>query len=188
MKQYLLNITKQILFSEPTGISKVRLAKLIYLVHKGLVQKELQKRTSLAFIRMPLGPVPDGFSSLNISHGIIIKKESIGLTYNRQTYLLNKPIDKPNQVVLKIVNNLKGTTTSELVEYTHLEPSWINNPNGSVYFIDTADINRKLPIKNWTSLNQEIDDQKLQGLLINGMINEIVDESTALEYPNVKSH
>jgi len=185
--QYLLQLAKQIL-SVKNSLSKVYFAKLIYFVHKGLVQKGLSKKEDLKFIRMPLGPVPVGFRGIKKDSGIQIKEEDTGLIYNKQIYCLSTKNDKDIKderydTVKIIVNNLSQLSTSELVEHSHNEPSWKGHENSEEYYLENNDLKRSLPQKERHAINPELDDQKLQALLLSGMMDEIVEDSTSLEYP-----
>lgn len=185
--EYLLQLAKQIL-SVKNSLSKVYFAKLIYFVHKGLVQKGLSKKEDLKFIRMPLGPVPVGFRDIKKDSGIQIKEEDTGLIYNKQIYCLSTENDKDIKderydTVKIIVNNLSQLSTSELVEYSHNEPSWQKHENSDEYYLGNNDLKRPLPQKGRHVANPKLDNQKLQALLLSGMMDEIVEDSTSLEYP-----
>lgn len=189
MGSYLHLLAKQVLYFEPNGISKVRLAKILYFTHKGLVQKNLERVDEQYFIRMPLGPVPVGFSDLSTYYDILVKEEEISsLSYNRQVYQL-KDYDKPKShknlhAVEKIVKQLRPFETSMLVTYSHNEPSWKERQNGEEYILSSADLQLSLPSGKVISITSELDDQRLQAKLVEGMIDDIVDESTSLEYPS----
>lgn len=186
MNNYLETLAKQILSFEKEGISKVRFAKILYFTHKGLVQKGIVQASEMRFIRMPLGPVPVGFNDLS-SPDIEVHIEPSSLSYNKQVYSLKTPAAAPStgytDTVKKIVGELRSFPTSSLVEISHQEPSWKNNPNGKEYVISTEDLKLSLPGGNPASLTQERDDQLLQAKLVEGMIDDIVEESTSLEYP-----
>jgi len=195
METYITVLAKQILQITPEGLSKVRFAKFLYLAHKALAQAGVVEPGALAFIRMPLGPVPVGFSKLSREPGILVtQEENTGLSYNTQRYTSKKGAakvfgnKKHNDTIQKVTSQLSSLTTSQLVGYTHEEPSWKNHKNGDEYFIGDADLRRLLPPgKNQgPAISSEIDDQHLQAQLVSGMLDEIVDESTALEYPQPK--
>ena len=183
-KIYLFSLAKQILNVNNESVPKVRFAKLIYLTHKGLVQSSSELNESLKFVRMPLGPVPFGFDVLLDDKNICMETQSIGLTYNRESYSLKAELKKNKlfYLIKDIVNNLRTVNTSDLIEYTHQEPSWMKYPNGHEYYIENDDLKRKLPHAS-EEIDRQMDEQRTQGLLIKGMIDEIVAESTALEYP-----
>ncbi len=187
----LLNIlSKQILLVKPGGVSKVRFAKTIYLTFKGLVQMNTLVREDMKFIRMPLGPVPDGFMDLFTDEDITLSETLTGLSYNKQVYnLQNKQIEKVPYIdqITKILTGIDSLQTSELVEYTHKEPSWLSHANGMTYIIQDEDLAIQLPVSTGiTNKDPERDNQRLQAYLLDGMMKEIVDESTALEYPDFK--
>lgn len=184
---YFNKLSKYILYICPDGLTKVRFAKMIYLVHKALVQKNKFNPDELKFIRMPLGPVPYGFKNLVEDNDIVISEAYTALSYNRQTYKLKEglALDKDSfyEDVKEAINNLKSFLTSQLVEYTHGEPSWLNHSNGKEYFITKEDLKRQLPKKGKHLQNVVKEDQLLQAYLVDGMIDDIVEESTTLEYP-----
>jgi uncharacterized phage-associated protein len=189
MNQYLHNLAKEILHNESNGLSKVRFVKTIYFVHKGLVKKELIQSDAMRFIRMPLGPVPVGFKELHADSGIIVKITTSSLSYNTETYLLKtykEYFDRLHkEAISSLVDKLKNISTSELVEISHQEPSWFSNGNGSEFYISERDLKQDLPTKNAiNTINPEIDEQRIQGYLVEGMLNDIVEESTLLEYPD----
>lgn len=190
MNKILNLLSKQILLVKSEGITKVRYAKMIYLIFKGLVQGNILSSNELKFIRMPLGPVPDGFMDLYLDKDIILSEAQTGLSYNKQIYSLKNTNIEPVSYfaeITKIINKIDILSTSSLVEYTHSEPSWKTYPNGATYYIEDKDLARSLPHDGSKSPNDpERDNQLLQAYLIDGMIKEIVDESTALEYPDLK--
>ena len=74
---------------------------------------------------------------------------------------------------------------SEAALPSHKEPSWFRLENGSEYIISDADIKQGLPTRISTDqLNPEIDEQRIQAHLLEGMLHDIVEESTLLEYPD----
>jgi hypothetical protein len=188
MTQYLNNLAKEILNNESTGLSKVRFAKTIYFVYKGLLLKSLIQADAIRFIRMPLGPVPVGFKELNQDSEILIKTTTSSLFYNTETYLLKnykENFDKLNRdAIASILKTIKNVPTSELVEISHKDPSWSKNGNGSEYYISEDDLKLGLPLNNKNSLSPEIDEQRIQARLVEGMLTDIVEESTLLEYPD----
>jgi hypothetical protein len=191
MNNYINNLAKEILNNEPDGLSKVRFAKTIYFVHKGLIQNNLIDSKAMKFIRMPLGPVPVGFKDLHSDPSILVKTTNSSLTYNTETYLLKdyQAYFEKNfiETIGAITKKLKNIPTSELIEISHKEPSWSELPNGSEYFISINDLKQLLPTSNANNkLNPEIDNQRIQARLVEGMLHEIVDESTSLEYPDKK--
>jgi uncharacterized phage-associated protein len=186
MMNYLDNLAAGILQLEPGGISKVRFAKLIYLVHKSLVQNKKSEVAQLSFIRMPLGPVPDGFLKLHTKSFITTEESSVGLSYDRMLYRLTPGVDVSNDIDLRhiklLLDHLRTFTTNSLIEYTHGEPSWINNKNGVCYQISSEDLLRKIIKKSIGMINSE-DSNLMQAQLVGGMLDDIVEQSTLLEYP-----
>lgn len=186
MAPLIQQLAKDILLSAPQGISKVKFAKTIYFVYKHLVLGGAYRARDLSFIRMPLGPVPVGFKSLATDPDIkVISQNASYLTYNQETYRLDENFIQSHQVndmVDDVVTKLLAFTTSQLVEESHKEPSWLGRHNGDEYTITQADLSLSLPAKP-ALLNENTEDQHIQAQLIVGMLDDIVDESTALEYP-----
>ena len=186
---YLHLLAKQILKVIPEGLSKVRFAKILYFTHKGLVQKNLSAPNDMEFIRMPLGPVPVGFKDL--SQDPEVEGTEMGrsrLVYDKQLYVLsgmnNYFKDERLKAIQEISLLLNRLTTNQLVSIAHQEPSWLNHKNGQEYFLEEADLSIDLPTSKLSNVSSEIDTQHLQAKLVEGMIDDIVDESTSLEYPN----
>lgn len=180
-----------ILRLEKKSISKVRFAKTIYFVHKELIRLGKATAKDISYIRMPLGPVPDGFMKLELMNPVIqVVKVFTGLAYNTSQYSLQKKLFKKTgdtslDIYIKaILEKIEPFTTSELVELSHIDESWKNNVNGVTYSITAKDLQHKLPSrKKLSSLSSEADDQLLQASLVKGMIEDIVSESTDLEHP-----
>lgn len=189
MSEYLVKLAKEVLFCEPQGLSRVRFAKFIYFVHKSLVQKKFEDASSLKFIRMPLGPVPLGFRDLVNVADFEVSEEESNLSYNKFIYRLRgnfiSSSSKRSDEINKVVLQLRHFPTSWLVGVSHKEPSWINLKNGDEYFISQEDLKIPLPHGKGMSLSHEFDEQKMQAKLVEGMIDDIVEESTSLEYPQV---
>lgn len=193
MNKTLLRITKPILYAKPEGVSKVRLAKLVYFTHKELIRKGLARAENLAYIRMPLGPVPDGLMTLSDVDDITMSKRQTGLLYDAHVYKLGRayePSGSFDKVVGSTLSALDKFYTTELVEISHKEPTWREHSNSEHYFIAPADLKNKLPHKfrKRKELKQDIAEQKMQAFLVAGMIDDIVDESTGLEFPDVDSN
>lgn len=188
MKDYLKCLAIEILKNCQGGLTKVKFAKIIYFVHKGLVSEGLATTDDLRFIRMPLGPVPVGFMGLSKDPSFKVSQvTNAGLVYNSEQYDLNQSFScvtdsKFSSIVKKLSNQLNNLTTSELVGKSHNEPSWINNINGAEYFVNADDLAVPLPTNSKTISDTE-DDQKLQEKLVEGMLDDIVSGSTSLEYP-----
>lgn len=183
----LYQLAKIILLVEKEGLSKVRFAKIIYFVHKELVRLEAMNRNELQYIRMPLGPVPDGFMKLDAYPGIKVEIKPSGLSYNSAIYKLAWPSGfsiKRNALFIKIeeiLAKLHRISTSDLVEISHKEPSWLRHKNSELYFISSEDMNNPFPV---ASRQAKLDEnQSIQASLIKGMLEDIINESTDLEYP-----
>ncbi|KKS14319.1 hypothetical protein A2617_03950 [Candidatus Daviesbacteria bacterium RIFOXYD1_FULL_41_10] len=186
---YLHLLAKQILKVIPKGLSKVRFAKILYFTHKGLVQKNLSAPNEMEFIRMPLGPVPVGFKGLDQDPEIKVTEIATSLLiYDKHLYVLQGMKDYFKEAKLKVIQQislqLNCLTTTQLVNKAHEEPSWLNHKNGEEYFLERADLEINLPTSKTTNISSEIDTQHLQAKLVEGMLDDIVDESTSLEYPN----
>jgi hypothetical protein len=186
MTDYLTSISKRILVT-CNKLSKVKFAKIIYLVHKGLVQADLSNTNDLKFVRMPLGPVPLDFHFLYNDKDILIETKPTGLTYDMEVFKLKREINllKSNfdPTISKLTKTLSKFPTSELVAYTHGEPSWKKLVNGTEYYIQNADLHRRLP-STAKDIGDKLDQKLLQGRLLDGMLDDIVQESTKLEYPD----
>jgi len=189
MNKYLRKLAMEVLRNCPDGLSKVKFAKIIYFVHKGLVNSKLSSANDLKFIRMPLGPVPVGFMSLSDDSAFNVSNvANTGLVYNSQIYKIKDGQNVSNNddfsaTVKKLFGQLNKLTTSDLVEKSHQEPSWIEHPNGIEYFVSEADLAMPLPKGTDVTLGGD-DDQRLQEKLVEGMLNDIVSGSTSLEYPD----
>lgn len=184
---YLVSLAQQVLLATGNaGLSKVRFAKTLYFVHKGLVQSDRVPAKELAFVRMPLGPVPVQFSRLQASNtGINATSTPTGLAYDAITYRLEEKVE-PTELyddVLRICQMIRPFTTSELVEISHQDPSWINRENSQEYYIADEDLANQLPRKA-KKRTEDQDKQQLQAQLLSGMLADIVEESTDLEYPS----
>ena len=187
---YNLNsLAKYVLFVLVDGVSKVRFAKILYFTHKALVQNKFVEAKELRFIRMPLGPVPVGFMSLSQDVQIsVISMANVSLSYDSQLYKLSGTPDlglddTVKNLITEVVPRLNELSTSVLVEESHKDPSWINFPNGKEYVLSNGDIDVPLPLKKKNIINKEMDNQYLQATLVEGLMEEIVDETTLLEYP-----
>lgn len=188
MKTYLATLAQAILAGSPKGVSKVRFAKLIYLLHKSLVQSGKERPDRLEFQRLPLGPVPVGFFQLAktlAANDISIQTTSYGLSYDAEIYRL-KSGARASVYTAEVEHLLRLTerrATSDLVNYTHKEPSWLSNPNGATYYLSPADLKRKLRFAPATDETQADEIQDMQASLVRGMIEDMVQESSSLEYP-----
>lgn len=194
MKQkYSVSLAKIVLEIIGSPIPKVRLAKLVYFAFKELVSANVVNIQDMSFVRMPLGPVPHGlFPNIDIDSEVKISITNVGLSYNRQSYsLLNL---KKNNIIFEETRILKdrlaiinGYPTSTLVECSHNDDSWKSHINGDTYCISKLDINNNQFAIN-ASLKDEIDstldDQLVQSKLVDGMIDDIVKDSSSLEFPD----
>lgn len=184
MNRYLYDLAIEILKLYP-GQSKVKFAKLIYFVHKELVRSDLVPSNELSFVRMPLGPVPNGFMGLENQQGIQVSLVATQLMYNSQIYNfdgvyqteLSDSVKKNISLTLKSLSLL---STTAIVELAHQEYSWINLPNGKEYMIDNHDLETTIPKNIKASEENELG---LQEKLVSGMLSDIVASSTSLEYP-----
>lgn len=178
-------------------LTRIRLTKAIYFVHKELIRKKLMQHKDITYIRLPLGPAPDGLPDIILNHPeIIIQDMPANLLYENKTYNLNKP-ETTNNTRAEIINTiqktlklLQGYRTPELVRASQ-DPSWTTHTNGDKYHITTADLKNQFPnsgirlkihIKTPTN---EIG--ALQATLLRGMLADIVKESTDLEYPDAET-
>lgn len=185
-------------------ISRVRFSRTIYFVHKELVRKKLMQLDDIAYLRLPLGPVPEGFMTLAIDLPNIIVQPiaSPTLSYEAEEFALSdteKSLDSTSQnpqqlyhVVEKTLAALKTHSTSELVAASH-DQSWLAHANGERYFLTTTDLKNTFPFITISlrfrikrPANNEIG--LLQATLLRGMLNDIVRESTDLEYPDEPSN
>jgi hypothetical protein len=195
MSAILLSLAKEILQNSPEGISKVKFAKTIYFIFKGLVQEKLFSVEDLSFIRMPLGPVPNGFMALKNDSGLkVMEKNNGSLAYNSQVYFVSDKVNKSklddNQKdkIKQLTSQIEEFKTYELVGFSHQEPSWVEFPNGTTYFLSKSDLEIKVPKKSLiTKLfkkEENVNENgRLQEQLVEGMLSDIVEESTTLEYP-----
>jgi len=188
MNTYLKSLAEQILSATGHGVSKVRFAKTIYYVHKALVKKGLAHVTDLQFIRMPLGPVPVGFMELSKESNIDVSSKENELAYNTEFYKLkslSEKVPKKNvEVISAVTRRLNRISTSTLVALSHKEPSWLHHHNGDTYSLSEDDLKRVLTTPPPQDVDESRDSQLLQARLLAGMLDEIVEESTSLEYPS----
>lgn len=189
MNNTLVKLAEAILYKEKGGLSKVRFAKTIYFVHKELVRNKLLKATDIEYIRMPLGPVPVGFMSLQDQRNVSVFTKSTQLMYNATVYTISDEYTPDQGKVLDAITStlveIDHISTSLLVELSHKDPSWAGSFNGVEYFIKDVDLKNKLPKKSKTQkVDPELDEQLIQSKLISGMMPDIVGESTDLEYPS----
>jgi uncharacterized protein YwgA len=184
MNRYLYNLAIEILLLYP-GQSKVKFAKLIYFLHKEIVRFGLVKTEELSFVRMPLGPVPVGFMTLQHQVGIEVSELPTPLLYNSQVYNYFGPVS--SELSDSIITLAKTTfkplmlmSTSSIVELSHQDDSWKKLNNGDEFKISEEDLKTEIPkdIKSGKENNSS-----LQEMLVSGMLSDIVASSTSLEYP-----
>ncbi len=181
-------LAKNILsLSKDNKLNKVRFAKTIYFVHKELIRSNLASKDSFRYIRMPLGPVPQDFMDIDkIGNDIKVEKiNSPRLQFDAFSYSTNKPF-KGSKEVKSIISStlikLQNYQTSNLVEASHMDPSWLSRPNGIVYSITDDDLKNGLEILEITKRNTKDENDAMRRALINGMLKDIVEETTNLEY------
>lgn len=188
-------LTILVLSLSETPLTRIRLAKTLYFVHKELVHKKLMTFQDISYIRLPLGPAPEGLSGLLDAHPDILAQDSpVNLLYDNKTYTLKATEKSPNfdpkiisyvQKILKLLDNYR---TPELVHASQEDPSWLAHLNGERYQFTSADLKNPFPnpqlrlkIHIKTTPN---DIGALQATLLRGMLADIVKESTDLEYPD----
>ncbi len=200
-------LSHTILLLHQRPMSKVRLARVVYFVHKELVRKKLMQIEDISYIRSPLGPIPDGFMTLANDHSNIISRRSAStnLSYASEEYLVNRSEDDHDlettmleqyRDTLKAIEHtlhaLDKYTTPELVEASHHEPSWNAHSNGEIYYLTNADLKVLFPFSAILPSSIRIRLSRppankagaLQATLLRGMVADIVKESTDLEYPD----
>jgi len=169
------------------GISKVRLAKMIYFTHKELCRKRLLVSTDIRYIRMPLGPVPQGYGELVYDPAIQVREEKTRstLAYNSRVFYLKEgavvDADDFGLAVKEVFAKLNTFLTSALVEKSHKDFSWKNHRNGETFCVSNKDLEAAFSRLKKPKVS---DSQKLQSLLLEGMLEDVVEESTNLEYPH----
>ncbi len=187
-----------ILWLNQAPISRIRFTKTIYFVHKELVRKHLMTPEDITYLRLPLGPVPEGFMSLTMeSLNIQVRPVSNhNLSYEAEEYvsagvtsLQNLETNPPlRSAIVRTLAALNTHTTNELVKASY-DPSWLTHPNGSRFHLSAADLKNTFPfsqirIKIRLRRPRRNDIGALQATLLRGMIDDIVRESTDLEYPD----
>lgn len=204
-----LDLARIILLLIGRPVSKVRLARLIYFVHKDLIRKKLLTPHDILYIRSPLGPIPDGYTTLAMESEDIIaqRNTSSSLSYATEDYTVSEQTLEAEATLLeqyremlgvieKTLKILRPYTTPELIRISHNEPSWLAHHNGEIYQISTQDLKITFPEQkplhlkiNLIPLNDKPKTEAnkigaMQAHLLRGMIADIVKESTDLEYPN----
>lgn len=191
----LQHLTQLILSLNQAPLTHIRLTKAIYFVHKELVRKKLMQLSDISYIRLPLGPTPQGFPEIIAHPDITIEHRPSNLLYETKLYRLQQstpPADLPSStvnIVQKLLKLLETYPTLELVRASQ-DPSWSAHLNGEIYQLTPADLKNTFPltpfrlkihIKTSAHLNEI---GALQATLLRGMLNDIVKESTDLEYPD----
>lgn len=200
----LYELARTILSINKAPINRARFARVIYFVHKELIRKKFMSPEDITYIRSPLGPIPEGLLRLALEHPNIITHPSLGPSFAAEEYTINLTdtdeaeetamLEQYREVLKATERTLKALspyTTPELVEASHSDPSWINNFNGTHFFITPADLRNPFP---FTAIRIKIRVKPapselgaLQANLLRGMMQDIVKESTDLEYPDQKS-
>lgn len=194
----LYELAAVILLLNEGPLSRVRFAKTIYFVHKELVKKGFMQPGDIAYVRMPLGPVPVGFMTLADEHPdiVVIKTPDTKLAYESEEYSLDGQPDimiGGKDDILKIVQNaintLSARGTIELIETSHQDPSWAKNNNGANFVISKDDLknsisklNIKVFLKPKKKGNESDQIGAMQAALLQAMLSDIVKESTDLEH------
>lgn len=189
----LKQLTELVLSLSETPLTRIRLTKAIYFVHKELVRKKLMQIQDIAYVRLPLGPAPIGLPEIILNDtNIAVRDIPSSLLYENRAYTINEPINnaKPEIVntVKKTLTLLQGYRTAELVHASQ-DPSWLTHINGTEYHLTTADLKNPFPnaqirFKIHIKATPNNEGGELQATLLRGMLADIVKESTDLEYPN----
>lgn len=194
----LKQLTNLVLNLSETPLTRIRLAKTIYFVHKELTRKKLMQSQDIAYIRLPLGPTPDGLSNIIANHPEIITRNitNTNLLYENTTFTSNQTqsTDYPPEIAnttKKTIKLLQNYPTPHLVRASQ-DPSWFAHKNGESYHFTQTDLknpfpNNPLGIKIHIKTTPKNEIGALQATLLRGMLTDIVKESTDLEYPD-QSH
>lgn len=145
-----------ILAIEHRPVRRVRFAKAIYFAHKALVNQKLMLISDITYIRLPLGPVPDGFLTLALDYPNLIseKTDVIGhLSYESEFFSVHPNPDtfiaefdpKITAIVRQILTLLDAFLTPELVKHSQ-DPSWLTHFNGEHYELTPLDLKNTFPI------------------------------------------
>ena len=197
----LYQLAKIILLLSRTPINRVRFARVIYFVHKELVRKKFMSPDDITYVRSPLGPIPEGLIELAKNHpAIIINPIQDSPSFAAEEYTLRPSATEEAEEALmleqyreilktteRVLKALAFYTTPELVRASHADPSWANNFNGARFTLAPADLKNTFP---FTAIRIKIRIKPaptelgaLQADLLRGMMQDIVKESTDLEYP-----
>lgn len=202
----LYQLSKTILLLNKAPINKVRFARVVYFVHKELIRKKFMSPEDIAYIRSPLGPIPEGLLKLTLEHpNIIASPASDRPSFAAEEYTINLSESEQAEETLMLeqyrdvlkatertLKALSAYSTPELVEASHADPSWNANFNGARYLITPADLKNPFPfatIRVKIRIKRPASNElgALQANLLRGMMQDIVKESTDLEYPDEKS-
>jgi len=188
-------LTDLVLSLNEHPLTRIRLTKAIYFVHKELVRKKLMQLNDITYIRLPLGPAPAELPEIVLQHpNIIVNNIPSDLLYENKTYTL-KSTEHPDNISPKAISTIQKTLkllenyrTPELVRASQ-DPSWFSHINGETYHLTPADLKTTLPTTplrlkiHFKTTSNEIG--ALQATLLRGMLSDIVKESTDLEYPDI---
>lgn len=197
----LYELSKTILLINKVPINRARFARVIYFVHKELIRKKFMSPEDITYIRSPLGPIPEGLLRLSLEHPNIITHHATGPSFAAEEYTIKlSDTDEAEETLMleqyrevlktteRTLKALSAYTTPELVEASHADPSWVNNFNGARFIITPADLKNPFPfvavrikIRVKPTPNEL---GALQANLLRGMMQDIVKESTDLEYPD----
>lgn len=202
----LYELARIILLLNHHPISKVRFSRTIYFTHKELIRKKFMKIEDIAYVRSPLGPIPQGFLSLAHDYAEIVVKHNptTSLSYATEEYAISTNPESEDETsmleqyreILAAVEHTLGAlqeySTPQLVDISHYEPSWLEHSNGEIYYLTAADLKNTFPFSSFSPKQLKIrlgrpKNNKigaLQATLLRGMIADIVKESTDLEYPD----
>jgi len=132
-------------------VSKTKFFKLIWLVESNYYDKLKLRLTGLAFARLPLGPVPNQYSTfldLLKNANIIDIEEKVpdNDDFDTQTYLLPKDLAAINylnerelEFVDKIIKKYGEWKTKDLINLTHEDPRWKNKKDGELIELESVD-------------------------------------------------
>lgn len=137
-------------------IRRVRLAKAVYFTHKALIRHQLMQISDIKYIRLPLGPVPEGFLTLAADFPTIVaeKTDTIGDLYYESEFFSTVPevpafiatFDaKITDVIRQTLTLLNNFSTPELVKHSQ-DPSWLAHFNGEHYELTSLDLKNTFPI------------------------------------------
>jgi uncharacterized phage-associated protein len=110
-------------------ITKTKLAKLVYLTDFAWFYNNLKPMSGLSYRRIPQGPVPDlYFRAIDELFG----DGAINIEQKGQAFVISL-VEKPSSsylannesgLIKKIANKWQGSTTEEIVNFTHNQLPW----------------------------------------------------------------